>query len=124
MQQLPGAAQYLLTLRTAELLWRHGADKAVAGGTWVMLLDLLTAQFQCDGLRSQPRQKGSNGVVVQAPFLVGERSRRLLIANGSSSGTGCLAIRLTVILDVAGGKVQESRASVTLIGKYESRDSR
>ena len=46
VQQLPRAAQQLLTLRAAELLRRHGAEEAMAGGAGVTLLDLLAAQDQ------------------------------------------------------------------------------
>ncbi len=46
MQHLPRALQQLFTLRAAELVRRHGANEAVAGGAGVMLLDLLAALGQ------------------------------------------------------------------------------
>ena len=46
MQQLPRAAKQLLALPAAELVRRHGANEAVAGGAGVLLLDLLAALGQ------------------------------------------------------------------------------
>ena len=124
MKQLARAAQHLLTLRAAELLRRHGAREAVAGGGGVTVLDLLAAQGQRGALRPQPGHKAPDGAVVEAPFLVGGRFRRLLVAGNSSSGTDRLAVGLLVVLDVAGGQMQEGRARVALIGEYESRGNR
>ena len=87
-----------------------------------MLLDLLAALGQRGAERSQPGQHAPDRAVVQRPFLDGRRLR--LIADRSASGTGRLTVGLPVVLQVAGGKVQEGLAGVTLIGKYESRDNR
>jgi hypothetical protein len=124
VQQLAGTAQQLLALRAAEFLRGHSAEEAVAGGAGVLLLNVLAAQGQRGGLRSEPGQKGPDRAVVQAPFFLGGRVRRLLIAGGPPSGAGGLAIGLLVVLGVAGGQVQESRPGIALIGEYESRGNR
>ena len=124
MQQLPRATQQLLTLRTAELLRRHGTGKAVAGGGGATLLDQLATLGQRGGLRPQPSQHAPDRAVVQGPFFHGGRPRRRLIADHSVSRAGRLAVGLPVVLQVAAGKVQEGRAGVALIGEYESRDNR
>lgn len=121
VKQLAGTAQQLLALRAAELLRGHGPEEAVAGGAGVLLLNVLATQGQRGGLRPQPGQKGPDRAVVQAPFFVGARVRRFLIAGGPASRAGGLAIGLLVVLGVAGGQVQEGRPGVALIGKYESR---
>jgi hypothetical protein len=122
MQQLPRAAKQLLALRAAELVRCHGPHEAVACGAGVMRLDLLAALGQRGAKRSQPAQHAPDGTVVQRSFFDGRRLR--LIADHSSSGTGRLTVGLPVVLQVAGGKVQEGPTGVTLIRKYESRDNR
>jgi hypothetical protein len=124
MQQLPRAAQQLLTLRAAELVRRHGAEEPMAGGARVSLLDLLAAEGQPGGLRSQPGQHAPDRAVVQGPLVDGRRSRRRLIAGRSSSRAGRLTIGLPVVLHVTAGEIQQGLAGVTLIGEYESRDNR
>ena len=124
MQQLPRAAEQSLALRAAELVRRHGADKTVAGGAGVTLLDLLTADSQRRGLRPHPRHHAPDRAVVQGSFLHDGRPRRRPIADHSVLRAGRLAIGLLVVFQVTAGKVQESRAGVALIGEYESRDNR
>ena len=118
------AAEPLPTLRTAELLRRHGAEKTVAGGGGVTLLDLLAADGQRSGLHSHPSQHAPDRTVVQGPFFHGGRPRRRPIADRSVARTGRLAVGLLVVFQVAAGKMQETRAGVTLIRKYESWDNR
>lgn len=127
MEQLTGGAQSLLALRAAELLRRHGAQEAVAGRTGVVLLDLLTAHRQGGGLRSQPGQKTPDRGVVQAQVVVDivvRRTWRRLIFGPLPSRFGRLAVGLPVVLDVAAGQMEKSRAGVAFIGEYESRDNR
>jgi len=50
MEQLPRATQQSLTLRTAELLRRHGAGKAMTGGGGATLLDQLATLGQRGGM--------------------------------------------------------------------------
>ena len=121
---MAGTAQQLLALRAAELLRGHGADEAVAGRARLALLDLLPAQGQRGGLRPQPSHKAPDRTMVQAPFFIDGRFRRLLIAGGPPSGAGCLAVGLLVVFGVGGGQMEKGRAGVALIGEYESRDNR
>jgi len=120
MQQLPRATQQLLTLRTAELLRRHGTGKAVTGGGRATLLDQLATLGQRGGLHSQPSQHAPDRAVVQGPFFHSGGPRQRLIAGRSVSRAGRLTVGLPVLLQVAAGQVQEGRASVAFIGKYES----
>ena len=124
MEQLPRATQQLLTLRTAELLRRHGARKAVAGRGGATPLDQLATRGQRGGLHSQPSQHAPDRTVVQGPFFHGGRPRWRPIAGHSVSRAGRLSIGLPIVLQVAAGKVQEGRAGVALIGEYESRGNR
>ncbi len=121
MQQLPRALQQLFTLRTAELVRRHGPHKAVAGGARALCLNLLAALGQRGAQRSQPSQHAPDSAVMQRSFLDGGRLR--LIADHSSSRTGRLTVGLLVVLQVAAGKAQQGLAGVTLIREYESPDS-
>ena len=79
---------------------------------------------QRGGLHSHPGQHAPDRAVVQGPFFHGGRPRRRLIADRSVSRAGRLTVGLPVVLQVAAGKVQEGRAGVALIGKYESRGNR
>lgn len=124
IKQLPRTLQHLFTLRAAELVRRHGADKAVTSRTGVVLLDLLAALGQRGAKRSQPSQHAPDSAVVQRPFVDGRRFRRRVVAGHSSCRADRLTVGLPVILQVAAGKVQEGSAGVTLIRKYESRDNR
>src|SRR5208282_4925467 len=90
MQQSPRAAEQLLALRAAELVRRHGANEAVAGGAGVMLLDLLAALGQRGAKRSQPGQHAPDRSMMQGPFVDSGRLRRRVITSHSSSGAGCL----------------------------------
>jgi hypothetical protein len=72
-------------------------------------------------LAAQPRQHPPHRAVVQRAFLDGQGPRQRLIADGPASPTHGLAIGLPVMLQVAGGEMQERRTGVTLIREYESR---
>ena len=114
------AAQQLLTLRTAELLRRHGPGKAMTGGGGATLLDQLPTLGQRGGLHPQPSQHAPDRAVMQGPLFHGGRLRRRLIAGHAISRAGRLTVGLPVVLQVAAGKVQKGRAGVALIGEYES----
>jgi hypothetical protein len=124
MQYLPRAAEHLPTLRTAELLRGYGAEKTVAGGGGVTLLDLLTALGQRGGLHSHPGQHAPDRAVVQSAFFHSRRSRRRLITDHSFARAGRLAVGLLVVLQVTAGKMKERRTGVAFIGQYESWDNR
>ena len=69
VKQLAGAAQRKLPLRTAGLVRRHGAHKAVAGGGRGFLQDQFPAHAQRSQLASQPSQQPPDGRMVQRPFF-------------------------------------------------------
>lgn len=124
MEQLARPVQVTFPLRTAELVRRHGAHEAMAGGGWILLLDQLPAFGQCGHLASQPGEHPPDGRMVQRPFIDGRSVRRRLVAGGSVPGPDRLAIRLPVVLQVIVGEIEERLLGVALIGKYESRDNR
>jgi hypothetical protein len=122
MEQLARLAKKPLTLRTVELLRRHGPRKAMAGRIRAALPDQPTALGQGRQLASQPAQHPPNGAMVQEPAcLAGRNIWRILVDPRPASRTGRFAIGLPIVLQIAGGKMKQGRAGVALIGEYESR---
>jgi len=125
MEQLPRLAKKPLTLRTAELVRRHGPRKAMAGRIRAALLDQPTTLGQGRQLASQPAQHPPDGAMVQKPArFPGGSTRRILVDPSPASRAGRLTIGLPVVLHIAGGKMEQARAGVALVREYESRDNR
>ena len=125
MEYLTRLAEQPLPLRAAELLRRDDAHKAMAGRIRATLLDQPTPRGQGRQLASQPGQRSPKGAVVEKPPRIPRRHvRRILVNSWSASGTGRFAIALPVVLQIAGGEMQQGRPGVAFIGEYESRDNR
>lgn len=125
MEQLARLPKQPLPLRAAELLRRNSPDEAMAGRCRTVLLNQPTPLGQGRQLASQPGQHSPKGAVVEkSPRISGWRVRRVLVDPRSAFRTGCFAITLPVVLQIAGGKMQQGRTGVTLIREYESRGNR
>lgn len=125
MEQLTRLAKKPLTLRTAELLRRHGTRKAMAGRIRAALLDQPTTLGQGRRLTAQPAQRPPDGAMVQKPARIpGGSIGPILVDPPLASRTGRLAIGFPIMLQIAGGKVNQARGRVALVGEYESRGNR
>ena len=90
-----------------------------------MLLNQPTPLGQSHDLASQPGQHSPKGAVVEKPPRIADwRVRRVLVDPRSAFRAGRFAIALPVVLQIAGGQMQQGRTGVTLIREYESRGNR
>lgn len=125
MEQLTRLAKNPLALRAAELVRRDGPREAMAGGHRMVLLEQFAACGEGGQLAAQPSEHPPNGAVVQQASLVpGRRAGRVLVNPPPAPWTGRFAIGLPVVLQIAGGKMEEGRTGVAFIGEYESRGNR
>jgi len=125
MEQLPRLPKKLFTLRAAELVRSDSPHETMAGRTWVVLLEELTAGRQGGQLLPQPTERSPDRAVVEQPSRIQSwGAKRCLVGSRAASGAGRFTIGLPVVLQVESSQREQRRTGVTLIGQYESRGNR
>lgn len=124
MQQSAGCSEFLLSLRTAELVRRDRAHEAMYLGVGIVLTENLQSHLEGHLLSGEPTQLPPDGHVVECSLINLGRARRSLITDDATARTRGLAIRLVVVLKVTASQFQQRLCVVTLVGEYESRGNR
>ena len=124
MKQPARLTQDLFALRATELVRRDGSDKSMAGGKGIALLDQRSPDRECGQLAPHPSQHPPECAVVECSLVNARRIGRCHVADDSVARLGRLPIRLPVVLNVSGGKMEKCWTGVAFIGEYENRDNR